>query len=240
MKFFNKQRLQHINFKRLKKYLIYAVGEVVLVVIGILIAVSINNANEDKKTEKEIKKIAFQVEQKLENDIQSLKDIQSIMESELKLYNLYLKENKTEKETLFINAQTPFLVTTSIQFLTVNPIISSLSEKVSTNNSDLSNKLIEIEDTYKVVFKDLNPMEEILKEELIENLRYIKSNFEWYEKVVNMNATFTEEEQQYFNSIDYKNRVVHMKFLYIDGYSLLLQDFQLLLENHLIELKKLL
>ena len=38
------------------KYLKYAIGEIILVVIGILIAIQINNVNEDRKTNNEIKK----------------------------------------------------------------------------------------------------------------------------------------------------------------------------------------
>ena len=37
---------------KFSKYLIYAIGEIILVVIGILIALSINNWNEEKKLRK--------------------------------------------------------------------------------------------------------------------------------------------------------------------------------------------
>ncbi|MBN3583739.1 hypothetical protein JYB64_15165 [Algoriphagus aestuarii] len=45
IKFFRKIRQKLIKEKRVKNYLIYALGEIVLVVIGILIALAINNAN---------------------------------------------------------------------------------------------------------------------------------------------------------------------------------------------------
>ena len=50
IKFFRKIRQQLLAENRLGKYLIYALGEIVLVVIGILIALQINNWNEAKKT----------------------------------------------------------------------------------------------------------------------------------------------------------------------------------------------
>lgn len=53
IKFFREFRQQMITEKRFTKYLLYALGEIVLVVIGILIALQINNANEEhKKNEK--------------------------------------------------------------------------------------------------------------------------------------------------------------------------------------------
>ena len=50
IKFFRKIRQQMIRDHKIMKYLLYAIGEIVLVVIGILIALSINNSNELKKT----------------------------------------------------------------------------------------------------------------------------------------------------------------------------------------------
>ena len=50
IKFFRKIRYDLMEKNKTGKYLKYAVGEIVLVVIGILIALSINNWNEDRKT----------------------------------------------------------------------------------------------------------------------------------------------------------------------------------------------
>lgn len=47
--FFRKIRHQLLTENRASKYLLYALGEIVLVVIGILIALQINNSNEDRK-----------------------------------------------------------------------------------------------------------------------------------------------------------------------------------------------
>ena len=49
IKFFRKIRQKLIDEGNLKRYLIYAIGEILLVVIGILIALSINNKNQYKK-----------------------------------------------------------------------------------------------------------------------------------------------------------------------------------------------
>ncbi len=49
IKFFRKIRQQLLTENKFSKYLLYAIGEIVLVVIGILIALSINNENQDRK-----------------------------------------------------------------------------------------------------------------------------------------------------------------------------------------------
>lgn len=49
IKFFRRIRKQLLSENKFSKYLIYAVGEIILVVIGILIALQINNLNEERK-----------------------------------------------------------------------------------------------------------------------------------------------------------------------------------------------
>lgn len=49
IKFFRRIRQQLVTENKFSKYIIYALGEIVLVVIGILIALQINNSNEDRK-----------------------------------------------------------------------------------------------------------------------------------------------------------------------------------------------
>ncbi|MFT4660242.1 MAG: hypothetical protein ACI8XB_000503 [Patiriisocius sp.] len=55
IKFFRKIRQQLLTENKFSKYLLYAIGEIVLVVIGILIALSINNWNHERiESQKEL------------------------------------------------------------------------------------------------------------------------------------------------------------------------------------------
>jgi|SRR6056297_579701 len=56
------------------KYLLYAIGEILLVVLGILIALQINNWNEDAKTRGSINGALMEVVQDLESDVKVLSD----------------------------------------------------------------------------------------------------------------------------------------------------------------------
>lgn len=49
LRFFRQLRHRLLTHHKISKYLLYAIGEIVLVVIGILIALQVNNWNEDKK-----------------------------------------------------------------------------------------------------------------------------------------------------------------------------------------------
>lgn len=65
IKFFRKIRQKLLSENKFSKYLIYAIGEIILVVIGILIAIQLNDFNEDRKESK--KELSFL--QKLKDDI---------------------------------------------------------------------------------------------------------------------------------------------------------------------------
>lgn len=66
---------------RVSKYLLYAIGEIVLVVIGILIALSINNWNENRKLHKTINNVYSIIKGDLLADIKGIDKIVGSMES---------------------------------------------------------------------------------------------------------------------------------------------------------------
>jgi len=68
IKFFRKIRQKLLSENKFSKYLIYAIGEIVLVVIGILIALSINNWNEENKESNKVKSLLVALKNDLAQD----------------------------------------------------------------------------------------------------------------------------------------------------------------------------
>jgi hypothetical protein len=66
--FFRRIRQSLLSQKRLTQYLLYALGEIVLVVIGILLALQINNWNEERKESKAIKNVLVEIREDLLQD----------------------------------------------------------------------------------------------------------------------------------------------------------------------------
>ena len=69
IKFFRKIRQKLLSENKVSKYLLYAIGEIILVVIGILIALSINNWNEGRKDRIIEKSILLELGDNLERNI---------------------------------------------------------------------------------------------------------------------------------------------------------------------------
>ena len=74
IKFFRKIRYNLLETGKTSKYLKYAIGEIILVVIGILIALQINNWNEFNKERENEKIILNEIRENLKFD---LKDFES-------------------------------------------------------------------------------------------------------------------------------------------------------------------
>lgn len=73
IKFFRRIRRKFLSENRISKYLVYALGEIVLVVIGILIALYLNNLNELKTEEDKIVNILREIQKDLKLDIAKTK-----------------------------------------------------------------------------------------------------------------------------------------------------------------------
>ncbi len=73
--FFRKLRLSSLRLKPVSKYLLYATGEIILVVIGILIALQINNWNEFRKERKREKMYLEALQKDLQESQSELKRV---------------------------------------------------------------------------------------------------------------------------------------------------------------------
>lgn len=79
IKFFRKIRQRFLSENKFSKYLLYAIGEIVLVVIGILIALQINNWNENRKDDF----VELKILQSLNNDLKTdINNIQGMIKND--------------------------------------------------------------------------------------------------------------------------------------------------------------
>jgi len=88
IKFFRKIRYDLMEKNKTGKYLKYAIGEIILVVIGILIALSINNWNEKRLQNQALKNIYTIIIEDLKNDIT---DINIILKSKKEIEPIFNK-----------------------------------------------------------------------------------------------------------------------------------------------------
>jgi Family of unknown function (DUF6090) len=156
IKFFRKIRQKMLTENKFSKYLLYAIGEIVLVVIGILIALSINNWNINRISDKEITAYMVSLKENLKKDTLNFS-------TEIKNYkkkidikkNLLLLSNyeKTPIDSLFLLIDTGYGISLPITN-TFDKITNSGITQISKNDS-LSQKIYEYYTTNLANFNTL-------------------------------------------------------------------------------------
>lgn len=147
--FFRKIRQKLLSQNRVTRYLVYALGEIILVVIGILIALQVNNWNEQRKAEN-ISDITLQ---KLYAELEEAK---TQVESSLEVNKMFLNwtENYLNSEayidTLKSNPGRIFRLISSASITLDMPVLQKelSSEQLINDESGLSLKLRSINNEY--------------------------------------------------------------------------------------------
>ncbi len=91
IKFFRKIRKKLLQENRFSKYLLYAIGEIILVVIGILIALQVSNFNEQRKQQEQAIQLKKALQSELKADIELMNLDLEYIEKELDLSNSLAK-----------------------------------------------------------------------------------------------------------------------------------------------------
>ena len=95
IKFFRKIRQKLLSENKFSKYLIYAIGEIILVVIGILIALQINTWNENRKNQKLEKEYLVSLKETLNLDLD--RNLASQKVNQRALYSMRVLTEHLEK-----------------------------------------------------------------------------------------------------------------------------------------------
>jgi len=98
IKIFRRIRQRLLSENKFSKYLIYAIGEIILVVIGILIALQINNWNENRKHATAEKEFFKSINDDLNQDLEFIKYVQAYTKPKIDAYNLLNSEYSKDYE----------------------------------------------------------------------------------------------------------------------------------------------
>ncbi|APY07236.1 hypothetical protein BWZ20_02465 [Winogradskyella sp. J14-2] len=148
IKFFRRIRQRLLAENRISKYALYAVGEIFLVVIGILIALQINNWNENRKQKMTSRLLVERLKQALNRDIENITyridDAKNIKKSLTTLMSMFgespVEGTNSEIDSLLSWATRDYLLSFNL-----NPLLEARDNgEISLINSDsLKSKLYE-------------------------------------------------------------------------------------------------
>jgi hypothetical protein len=185
IKFFRKIRQKLLSENKFSKYLLYAIGEIILVVIGILIALQINNQNIYKQERSIEKTYLIALQEEFEVNINKLDEIidlnTNLIDNTDKLIEVFRKNvmdtisEKTVVNYFFETFSSEVNYTPSKGVLT--EIISSGNLKLI-QNQELKQKLASFESSLEQIYHQENEIN-IPRHEIMEHFRN-QANFKRY------------------------------------------------------------
>lgn len=199
------------------KYLRYAFGEIVLVVIGILIALQINNWNVKRLEKNQQLKIYERVLEDIDNDISELSNTLTTLNTIKPVFDKVVQDSVTPE---LLDKGISRIIMGNYYLTSLNKTgVSQLKE--TTNKDSLAIKIIETYDLMEnimVIPHEKRIMNEI--EKLTNKLRTYPWFAEWMSKTI-MKDNSSKELQDYFlYSLEYKNSVIFFyQQLYNNYYS---------------------
>jgi len=203
IKFFRKIRQKMLTENKFSKYLLYAVGEIILVVIGILIALQINNWNEERKEQTKL----INVYRLIDNDIKSdIKDLQRIVD--------FYSDKKSVFEKVVNDSISPDLFDKGLsKLLTSHPHI--ILNKKGVNQL----KELQINDTLSFSLNDIYEwmdtrmlsLENSILAEILDHEKYLRDHYKWYPEwrinSISQDMSNKELHNYFLSSHTYRNRV---------------------------------
>lgn len=163
IKFFRRIRYDLMEKNNTGKYMKYAIGEIVLVVIGILIALQINNANEVRKSNIREQGILKNLIQELKADLQSYNENLETLENIKILHKQLFEIGVNNKESILI--EKPNFIRRTLFY---NPITKEndpfIASKIS--NDEIRNEILTYFRNIKNMEYSYREFEEIVREKI--------------------------------------------------------------------------
>ncbi|WP_432410513.1 DUF6090 family protein [Rasiella sp. SM2506] len=232
IKFFRHIRQRLVTENKLSKYLLYAIGEIILVVIGILIALSINNWNQDRLNKSEEQNYLKAIKTDLKKDSLNLNHL--INNIDIQLTTLGKLKKDLDSESLTIQQNVPFTSSLLNTFSFV-PEKSTIQDLVSSGKLNLlANK--QVKDTLLSYYNTIDTSIFALNTSLIEYSRntiapflmtYYTLEFNYPESLITENSNLvtltTEQKQSQFLSNAVKYRIAILSSLKSSYEALIIQ-----------------
>ncbi len=185
-----------------RKYLLYAIGEILLVVVGILIAFQIDNWNEDRIKRNQEFKILTQIQSDLSSNFNEVESLLSKLEFSKSSSDSLLKSFRDEKEIRAFSVYSS-VVHQRFFFNISSSAYSLLGGSLGTliTNEQMRNNIVQI---YEGDFKEIEKRQQMLSNHLDQNLNP-KSNqlFEITQRVNFKMPVFDENEFDFYDPINF-------------------------------------
>lgn len=222
LRFFRHIRKELMEKKKIKTYVFYALGEIVLVMVGILLALQINNWNEDRIERQQELKLLSQIQSDLMTTSESINDLSGRLEFSSSSADSLLQSLRTgsEGQGFVFHAS---LIHRRFFF---NPTTTGYAQLETSSGNVIRNDRLrnEVVDLYEGDFVEIINRQNLLLDHMNTNLFPLsRTRFNLNRRISFRLADFDENEMDFFDPInfdelsgdvEFANTVVAQKRLY--------------------------
>lgn len=205
IKFFRKIRQKMLTENKFGKYLTYAIGEIALVVIGILIALQINNWNQRKNNEAKITNILKEIQSDILIDLEASNMIFDYHMFTDSISKNILNNNYTPQD--FRNGNFQKIGFNYRDFKTVSNGFDNLAENLDNIPEKYKHLIPEIKNLYVSLKSTIDVYNNIIRSTVYKNIDDL-GNFNWIQDAY-IGKENNEEINYYLNDVKYKNLVAN-------------------------------
>ncbi|MGJ8665999.1 MAG: DUF6090 family protein [Patiriisocius sp.] len=239
MKFFRNFRQKLNPGNGIRKYILYAIGEIILVAIGILIALAVNNFNEQNKLKESTLKTAEQVLQKMKRDTTEIATVFKIWkqyESSIELV-LYKTEQNEPVSQECVECENVLFIT---ELPDISTKVNDLIARDKLISGAIETELYQIDELYKEILYTNKIYVDRIAEALVDNLKYLKDNHAWFAQFIGSGRCNNDCQDYFSNSPDYRNRVAYLNQIAYQSYYNHLYETNEKISKHIEKLEQLL
>lgn len=199
-------KARNIQKMKVKKYLLYAIGEFILIVAGILLALSINNRNESERYKSQIDNNILRVYNELDKNINQGKKTIDILRGKDSLIYLVMMDS-LDKEDYNTSLDVPFLIMQNAQLRFEEKAIQNLTEFNIFSDSYKEELLSSIRELYSLM-KTVNTQSENMGEFIAEkSIPLLADNIKSFGDLTYKREIKEDALDYFLNSEEYKSYV---------------------------------
>ena len=223
IKFFRKVRQKLLSENKFSKYLIYAIGEIVLVVIGILIALQLNTSKENREKTDLGYKYLMEMKKEVQSDIFIIDNRIRMLDKSIKNQEAALNTKSIANlplDSVLMIMNRPNIGGFEISELTFNKM-KNLGLTELSNNDSLNSKINTYYNSDLAFFKKAINFTFEKYDEYSYYLTYVEESIDYSHKDYEFPSLFNQTKQA-LDSINRMNRIKYITSL--KGRNLILDD----------------
>ncbi len=221
---FNNRGRKYWNLPKTRRFLGYGIGEVILIVIGVLIAVSLNNFNENLKKRKDLEGILEVLKQDFSRDTLVINEILEFYEVRRSIFRRIVQDSMSKQDILEC-LECDYVITGHRIFRPNTTGYRLLQKHLDEDSNKDQLEFIRFMQSYAELLSQLELMENNVIEDVNQTLEHWRDHYSWFADFIQNPKT--EKYIDYRkNSQDYKNRTAYYYVLVYQNYLPVLESYR--------------